>query len=88
VLFLQLDLTDNDVTLSDDGEYKMVLVVRTDLKMGKGKAAAQVKFSSKPGALEAFSYWGRQFLNLFHVIKKALYSTCTPLSIEIPDLMA
>ncbi|XP_034946084.1 peptidyl-tRNA hydrolase 2, mitochondrial-like [Chelonus insularis] len=26
---------------SDDGEYKMVLVVRTDLKMGKGKIAAQ-----------------------------------------------
>lgn len=26
------------------GEYKMVLVVRNDLKMGKGKVAAQVRF--------------------------------------------
>ena len=26
----------------DDSEYKMVLVVRNDLKMGKGKVAAQV----------------------------------------------
>ncbi|KAL4229297.1 hypothetical protein ACF0H5_012337 [Mactra antiquata] len=39
----ELDLTDDDddSCLSDDGEYKMVIVVRTDLKMGKGKAAAQ-----------------------------------------------
>ena len=28
-----------------DGEYKMVLVVRNDLKMGKGKVAAQVSLS-------------------------------------------
>ena len=28
--------------MSDSGEYKMVLVVRSDLKMGKGKVAAQV----------------------------------------------
>ncbi|WAR03283.1 PTH2-like protein, partial [Mya arenaria] len=36
-----IDLTDNSPSLSDDGEYKMVIIVRTDLKMGKGKAAAQ-----------------------------------------------
>jgi len=29
------------LALSDDGEYKLVLVVRKDLAMGKGKAAAQ-----------------------------------------------
>lgn len=28
-----------------DDEYKMVLVVRNDLKMGKGKMAAQVCFN-------------------------------------------
>ncbi|XP_063962677.1 peptidyl-tRNA hydrolase 2, mitochondrial-like [Lytechinus pictus] len=27
--------------MSDSGEYKLVLVVRNDLKMGKGKVAAQ-----------------------------------------------
>ncbi|XP_060595947.1 peptidyl-tRNA hydrolase 2, mitochondrial-like [Ruditapes philippinarum] len=37
----ELDLTDSSPQLSDDGEYKMVIVVRNDLKMGKGKAAAQ-----------------------------------------------
>lgn len=30
-----------EAPLSDDGEYKLVLVVRKDLNMGKGKAAAQ-----------------------------------------------
>ena len=28
------------------GEYKMVLVVRNDLKMGKGKVAAQVSLGA------------------------------------------
>lgn len=28
--------------VSEQGEYKLVLAVRNDLKMGKGKAAAQV----------------------------------------------
>ena len=29
-------------TMGEGGEYKLVLVARTDLKMGKGKVAAQV----------------------------------------------
>jgi len=33
--------TDDEVTYSDSGEFKMVFVVRQDLKMGKGKSAAQ-----------------------------------------------
>ena len=35
------------------GEYKMVFVVRNDLKMGKGKVAAQVTYCSvSPSATE------------------------------------
>lgn len=34
------DLTEEDEP-GDDGAYKLALVVRNDLKMGKGKAAAQ-----------------------------------------------
>jgi peptidyl-tRNA hydrolase len=30
-----------DIKFNDDDDFKMVLVVRNDLKMGKGKAAAQ-----------------------------------------------
>lgn len=47
--FFQIDLTDSVTALSDDGEYKMVLVVRMDLKMGKGKAAAQVNYTAVIG---------------------------------------
>ena len=32
-----------DIPFCDDGEYKMVIVIRNDLKMGKGKIAAQVR---------------------------------------------
>ncbi len=32
--------------LSGDPEYKMVLIVRNDLKMGKGKACAQCSHAS------------------------------------------
>lgn len=35
------DLSDNNM-LSDTGEYKFIVAVRTDLRMGKGKIAAQV----------------------------------------------
>ena len=31
-----------DISISDDGDYKMIIVIRNDLKMGKGKIAAQV----------------------------------------------
>lgn len=36
----KLDLTDEE-DAGEDGSYKLALVVRNDLKMGKGKAAAQ-----------------------------------------------
>ena len=41
------------------GEYKMVLVVRNDLKMGKGKVAAQVSQEGREGAKVASSeqFW-------------------------------
>ena len=32
--------------MGETGEYKLVLVVRTDLKMGKGKVAAQVSIQN------------------------------------------
>ena len=35
-------MKDEDL-VSASGNYKLVLVVRNDLKMGKGKIAAQVK---------------------------------------------
>lgn len=37
-----IKLDEQEDILSDNGDYKLVLVVRNDLKMGKGKAAAQV----------------------------------------------
>lgn len=36
----EIDLTDEE-SPGEDGSYKLALVVRNDLKMGKGKAAAQ-----------------------------------------------
>jgi len=48
-----VDLTDSAATLSDNGEVKMVIVVRTDLKMGKGKAAAQASLKT-----EIIFLWG------------------------------
>ena len=41
------------------GEYKMVFVVRNDLKMGKGKVAAQVIYCSmSPSATESLLFLG------------------------------
>eukprot|EP01137_Pigoraptor_chileana_P026158 Opistho-2@96694 len=58
-----------DVALSDDGEYKMVLVVNNDLKMGKGKVAAQCSHATlanykelrktNPEALKAWEMTGQ-----------------------------
>lgn len=43
----EVDMADNHISMaSDNGEYKLVLVVRNDLKMGKGKAAAQCSHAS------------------------------------------
>ncbi|CAG0882396.1 unnamed protein product [Darwinula stevensoni] len=41
------ELSDSeDETFESNGEYKLILVVRTDLKMGKGKVAAQCAHAS------------------------------------------
>jgi hypothetical protein len=41
-----IKLNEPEDIFSDNGDYKLVLVVRNDLKMGKGKAAAQVLLTS------------------------------------------
>ncbi|XP_033748893.1 peptidyl-tRNA hydrolase 2, mitochondrial-like [Pecten maximus] len=62
------DLSDNNM-LSDTGEYKLIVVVRTDLKMGKGKIAAQVAHAAvhaynscakrQPDMLKEWKYSGQ-----------------------------
>lgn len=44
---INISIFKNDTVFADSGEIKLVLVVRNDLKMGKGKAAAQVIYSIK-----------------------------------------
>ncbi|KAL3857105.1 hypothetical protein ACJMK2_011800 [Sinanodonta woodiana] len=53
VLRSRIDLTDDD--LADSGEIKMVIVARMDLKMGKGKIAAQCCHASV-GCLDKLSH--------------------------------
>ncbi|KAK3731939.1 hypothetical protein RRG08_044998 [Elysia crispata] len=45
----------SDAAVSLTGEYKMVLIVRNDLKMGKGKIAAQCAHAAV-GAVEKLAY--------------------------------
>lgn len=55
--------------LGDSGEYKMILVVRNDLKMGKGKVAAQCSHAAvsaykqiqkkNPNMLKQWEYCGQ-----------------------------
>ncbi|KAL2765328.1 peptidyl-tRNA hydrolase 2, mitochondrial isoform b precursor [Daubentonia madagascariensis] len=55
--------------LGENGEYKMILVVRTDLKMGKGKVAAQCSHAAvsaykqiqrrNPEVLKQWEYCGQ-----------------------------
>ncbi|OWF38807.1 peptidyl-tRNA hydrolase 2, mitochondrial-like [Mizuhopecten yessoensis] len=62
------DLSGNNM-LSDTGEYKLIVVVRTDLKMGKGKIAAQVAHAAvqaynscaknQPDMLKEWKYSGQ-----------------------------
>ncbi len=42
--------------MSDEFEYKQVLVFRTDLKMGKGKIAAQAGHAAICAAQDAFEH--------------------------------
>lgn len=61
--------SDSIPNISDTGEYKMVLVVRMDLKMGKGKIAAQCAHAavssidklsrSDPGLLQTWKMFGQ-----------------------------
>ncbi|KAI8491824.1 Peptidyl-tRNA hydrolase protein 2, mitochondrial [Branchiostoma belcheri] len=60
---------DQDSTMGEMGEYKMVFVVRQDLKMGKGKVAAQCSHAavslykkmsrSNPDLLQLWEYYGQ-----------------------------
>ena len=40
-----MQLTDDVSPMAEGGEFKLVLVVNNELKMGKGKVAAQVQFA-------------------------------------------
>ena len=49
-------------TPGEGGDYKLVLVVRTDLKMGKGKVAAQVTTRLAQPSSYGFDVSIRKFL--------------------------
>ncbi|KAF4527146.1 hypothetical protein B566_EDAN007215 [Ephemera danica] len=67
-------VTEEESPLDDRGDYKMVLVVRTDLKMGKGKIAAQCSHAAvaaykqarrwHPAALEEWENSGQAKITL------------------------
>ncbi|XP_020017414.1 peptidyl-tRNA hydrolase 2, mitochondrial isoform X2 [Castor canadensis] len=65
-------------TLGESGEYKMILVVRSDLKMGKGKVAAQCSHA----AVSAYKQIQRRNP---HVLKQWEYCGQPKVVVKAPD---
>ncbi|XP_055677162.1 probable peptidyl-tRNA hydrolase 2 [Lutzomyia longipalpis] len=60
----------------DNGEYKMILVVRNDLKMGKGKIAAQCGHA----AVGAFQSAMRK---IPHIVRRWENSGCAKIAVKV-----